>query len=285
MDVINFKVGSKIISLNILDILLTEQYKDNLTQLPNERKGFLGVKNVMNKAVPVFDLGLILNQQSTKQTNASLLAALTKVEQKYLNAIDFLLAHQDVEELSYAIYAQKPEFPDAWFCLYQTHNEELSEILEQFETPHQRLQELIEAFYLQQKSNQSADQKISDVQEIKLTCAKLNRLFGSARIQLTLDYKPITVFTTKDGITPNIGLLVDKVEDNLNVLEQDIYSIDKMVQLGFDLDEQTKNMMVGLIKCNDKHSVLIDPKALFLKDDLNAMIEEQICSSLDNISK
>ena len=30
-----------------------------------------------------------------------------------------------------------------------------------------------------------------------------------------LDHKPIIVFTTQDGQSPYIGLLVDKVEDNV----------------------------------------------------------------------
>ena len=45
MDLINFRVGQKTISLKILDILLTERYEGNLTSLPNENKSLISLKN------------------------------------------------------------------------------------------------------------------------------------------------------------------------------------------------------------------------------------------------
>ena len=45
MDLINFRVGQKTISLKILDILLTERYEGNLTSFPNGNPSFLGVKD------------------------------------------------------------------------------------------------------------------------------------------------------------------------------------------------------------------------------------------------
>ena len=72
MDLINFRVGQKTISLKILDILLTERFEDNLTSLPNDNKSFIGVKDYMETPTPIFDLGIILNKQSTQDTNLSL---------------------------------------------------------------------------------------------------------------------------------------------------------------------------------------------------------------------
>ena len=72
MDFINFKVGQKTIALKILDILLTERFENNLTALPNNNKSFIGVKDYMGSPTPIFDLGLILNNESTHATNASL---------------------------------------------------------------------------------------------------------------------------------------------------------------------------------------------------------------------
>ena len=54
MDLINFRVGHKTISLKILDILLTERYENNLTSLPNENKSFIGVKDYMDTPTPIF---------------------------------------------------------------------------------------------------------------------------------------------------------------------------------------------------------------------------------------
>jgi chemotaxis signal transduction protein len=93
--------------------------------------------------------------------------------------------------------------------------------------------------------------------------AQLERLFESAKEQITLDYKPIIVFTTKDGINPHVGLLVDKVEDSLDYKKEDIKPLDKLTDIGFDIDPQTKGMMRGLIKMAKNHSVLIDPSVIF----------------------
>lgn len=104
---------------------------------------------------------------------------------------------------------------------------------------------------------------------------QLLRLFDAAKEQITLDYKPIIVFTTKDGFNPHVGLLVDKVEDNINYKKEDIKPLDKLTEVGFDIDPQTKGMMRGLIKLAQKHSVLIDPSAIFKPEHLDEHPSEE----------
>ncbi|WP_410962659.1 hypothetical protein, partial [Salmonella sp. ZJHZ20_0179] len=82
MDLINFRVGQKTISLKILDILLTERFEDNLTSLPNDNKSFIGVKDYMETPTPIFDLGIILNKQSTQETNQALVELFSEWQQK-----------------------------------------------------------------------------------------------------------------------------------------------------------------------------------------------------------
>ncbi|MCJ8270401.1 MAG: chemotaxis protein CheW, partial [Psychrosphaera sp.] len=72
MDLVNFRVGEKYIALNILDILVTERYQEDLTTIPTEDKSFLGVKDYVGTPTPVFDLGLIMNNVVTQQINANL---------------------------------------------------------------------------------------------------------------------------------------------------------------------------------------------------------------------
>ncbi len=83
-----------------------------------------------------------------------------------------------------------------------------------------------------------------------------------------LDHKPIIVFTTQDGQSPHIGLLVDKVEDNVHCDESDIKSLQEMTSIGFEIDAQTKKLMKGLVKMGKRHSVLIDPSAIFRPEHL-----------------
>ncbi|MEZ8142392.1 CZB domain-containing protein [Enterovibrio sp. FF113] len=264
MDFINFKVGQKTVALKILDILLTEQYEENLTQLPNDRESFLGIKDFMGKPVPIFDLGLILNRVATKDTNNDLIALLSAREQDHVDWLrDLQLTIHEGVPFTKARDPHKCAF-GRWYDTYKPENEEFAEILAKFDDPHRKLHELADEVLDMLKAGKQQDAKDAYRREERSTYARLIRLFESAREQLTLDYKPIIVFTTKDGTTPSIGLLVDKVEDNVSVVETDIQPLEELVKVGFDVDAQTKKLMRGLIKHKQSHSLILDPTAIFL---------------------
>ncbi|MBD0413019.1 chemotaxis protein [Pseudoalteromonas distincta] len=263
MELINFKVGCKTISLKILDILLTERFDNNLTTLPNNNKSFIGVKDYMDIPTPVFDLGIILNNISTEQSNAHVLKQLRIWQDKLLNWFNTLqsnllnssasISNNDAELQGFVLFYKE----------FNTDNEDLKLTMSRLDEPFQSLLETAKAAIA--AHNQSDHKHTSDLlDKIKRnSLIQLERLFESAKEQITLDYKPIIVFTTKDGLNPHVGLLVDKVEDNIDYKKEDIRPLDKLTEVGFDLDPQTKNMMRGLIKLAQKHSVLIDPSVIF----------------------
>ena len=263
MDLINFRVGQKTISLKILDILLTERFEDNLTSLPNDNKSFIGVKDYMETPTPIFDLGIILNKQSTQETNQLLVELFSQWQQKqqeWFAALENSIKHNqpfnhntDVQQSSFA----------KWYSNFKTENEDLKAIIERFKIPHSRLYAKANKLIELVKQN-NANQALVELSiERSSNFMQLIRLFESAKEQILLDHKPIIIFTTKDGRTPHIGLLVDKVEDNISYKKENIKPLDKLTDVGFDIDPQTKNMMRGLIKLENKHSLLIDPSAIF----------------------
>ena len=263
MDLINFRVGQKTISLKILDILLTERFEDNLTSLPNDNKSFIGVKDYMETPTPIFDLGIILNKQSTQETNQLLVELFSQWQQKqqeWFAALENSIKHNqpfnhntDVQQSSFA----------KWYSNFKTENEDLKAIIERFKIPHSRLYAKASKLIELVKQN-NANQALVELSiERSSNFMQLIRLFESAKEQILLDHKPIIIFTTKDGRTPHIGLLVDKVEDNISYKKENIKPLDKLTDVGFDIDPQTKNMMRGLIKLENKHSLLIDPSAIF----------------------
>jgi chemotaxis signal transduction protein len=263
MDFINFKIGSKTIALKILDILLTERYDNNLTELPNKNSAFIGVKDYMGIPTPVFDLGIVLNNQSTQIANKQLYELLIEREKDHRVWLDSL-----EDSLIYDTPFEKAKDPDQcefgkWYNRFVTDNQDLKAIMEKFDVPHRKLHKLAdELISLSKRGDKEKALKIFE-EEKRKTFTVLIRLFESAREQITLDYKPIIIFTTKDGQTPHIGLLVDKVEDSINVNSSDIKPLDAITSVGFDLDQQTKHMMRGLIKMENKHSVIIDPTVIF----------------------
>lgn len=264
MDFINFKVGSKTIALKILDILLTERYENNLTELPNDNKSFIGVKDYMGKPTPIFDLGIVLNKQSTHITNQQLSDLLIEKEKDHVEWIDAL--EHSIKTNAPFTKARDPNKCDfgKWYQSFKTDNEDLQSILERFDEPHKQLHSMADSLLeLVRQGNQ--EQALSQFAEQKRnTFTLLIRLFESAREQVVLDYKPIIIFTTKDGHSPYLGLLVDKVEDSVTVNKEDIKPLNQLTSIGFEIDPQTKNMMRGLINMEQKHSVIIDPCAIFV---------------------
>jgi chemotaxis signal transduction protein len=267
MDFINFKVGSKTIALKILDILLTERYEHNLTELPNNNKSFVGVKDYLGLPTPIFDLGMVLNDQSTQAANNALSTLLEDKEKEQQQWIDNL--ETSIRE---GVYFEKltntvNDTHRQWFNVFKTDNEDLELILSKFDKPHRELHNTaVELHELCEQGKQ--DKALVLFQETKRKVyTVLNRLFESAREQITLNHKPIIIFTTKDGKTPHVGLLVDKVEDSLSVNKEQIKPLEQLTSVGFDIDEQTRHMMKGLINIDHKHSIIIDPSVIFVPEE------------------
>lgn len=268
MDLINFRVGQKTISLKILDILLTERYEENLTSLPNGNPSFLGVKDYMGTPTPIFDLGLILNNQSSHDINRALIDVLIKHELEHKTWFQTLEQSINSGTVFDGVRDAKHSEFGKWLYHFKTDNEDLKAILSRFETPHTQLHALPDKLYALFQDDQIEEAKRLLSKEKSTTHMQLMRLFESAREQITLDHKPIIVFTTQDGQQPHIGLLVDQVEDNIHCDENEIKSLSELTNIGFEIDAQTKKMMRGLIKRGDKHSVVIDPSAIFRPDHL-----------------
>ncbi|QTH63855.1 chemotaxis protein CheW [Psychrosphaera ytuae] len=257
MDLVNFQVGAKTISLPILDILLTEQYNNDLTEVPNNNPNFIGVREFMGTPVPIFDLGLILNRHSTNSQNKEVIKQLKNLKQQskiWLSSLSSELQGKDATQEHQHIEFSK------WLNEFECDDEDLSTLL-------LRVKETLTATY----------EEFSELDDAKwpskkaTAASRLERLFDSAIEQVEIGYKPIIVFTTIDGREPHIGLLVDKVKDSIHVEEEDIKSLDAVTATGFELDPETSRMMKGLIQLDKKHSLIIETKRLFSQEQQAAL--------------
>lgn len=256
MDLVNFQVGAKTISLPILDILLTEQFNNDLTEVPNNNPNFIGVREFMGTPVPIFDLGMILNHNSTNSQNKTVinqLKLLKEQSQTWLNGLSYeqgatanlTKAGTTHEHINFA----------KWLSEFESDDEDLSTLLN-------RVKETLSGTY-EEFVNAGCDKWAKNKSTV---ISRLERLFDSAIEQVEIGYKPIIVFTTVDGRNPHVGLLVDRVKDNIHVDESDIKSLDAVTATGFDLDFETKSMLKGLIQLEKKHSLIIETKSLFSQE-------------------
>lgn len=255
MDLVNFQVGAKTVALPILNILLTERFDNDLTEVPNENPSFIGIKDFMNLPIPIFDLGKILNNSSTKQANKQLATKLSELRDdvhQWLQALNNSVTEAGPTPIRVELTAFHK-----WLTEFKSDNEDLVSLLNQITAP---MNETFDCY--ERQKNGSHDLAVWR-RTFDSNNNHLVRLFESVIEQVNVGYKPIIVFTTTDGRAPHVGLLVDKVEDSIHVEESDIKSLDTVTNVGFELDSRTKSLMRGLIQLEDRHSIIIDPSVLF----------------------
>ena len=244
MDLVNFKVGCKYIALNILDILLTERYEDNLTNLPCDNACFVGVKEFMNVPTPVFDMGLWMNRTTTQDTNTNLLKEL----RAHFDAFSQLEVRMTEEQMD-GESLKALQALQTWCDQFESDNEDLTQLIEKTAS--------LVAQGLQMLNHESSSQLKH------LVVSPLIRILEAACEHVEISYKPIIVFTTLDGQTPYLGLLVDKVEDSVNINDEEIKPLESVTQFNLELSEQTRKMLKGIANIGDKYTLLVNPAEIF----------------------
>lgn len=253
MDLVNFKVGSKLIALSILNILLTERYQSDLTSIPTDDPSFIGVKDYMGMPTPVFDLSIILNGQASDNEIKTLTNELTDFNAQIKNLYTVLSSFAAQEDVTLSVdHLSLLQRLRQWSKQSDGEDQDLNNLFEKLQAP---LHKLLDAFT--NESHSAPNHRVLSM------ISQIIRIMEAAADQVIHSYKPIIVYTTTDGQTPYIGLLVDSVEDSLNVEDEDIKSLAKIGETGFKLDERTSKMLAGIVKSSENYSLLIDPTEIF----------------------
>lgn len=260
MEVVNFRVGNRLVAFNILDILLTEKFDNDQTSVPTEDASFLGVKDFMGVPTPIYDLGIAMNKTSTEDSNHALVDLLyarerdhedwlEALESSIINNTPFLKA-KDPHQCAFG----------KWYDNFDSDNQDLMDVLKKFDAPHKYIHSL--ADQLLRLAVTDKDKALYQLGvERNTTLANLKRLFATARDQVAITYKPVTVFTTSDGQRPSLGFVVDKVEDSLHVEEDQIRQLNDLEVHTGNIDPRVKNMINGLLTAGKAPSLLLAPEA------------------------
>ncbi|NTS77969.1 CZB domain-containing protein [Catenovulum sp. SM1970] len=261
MEVVNFRVGERIVAFNILNILLTEKFDDAQTSMPSEDASFLGIKDFMGEPIPIYDLGLAMNKESTKQYNLSLIELFHQKEREHTEWLDSLEESvQNNTPFTKTTEASQSSF-SKWYEGFETKNEDLLDVLKKIEEPNKKLYSVahqVLSLGAEGKTEEAA--KLID-QTKASTLAILKRLYQAAREQVDVAYKPVTVFTTTDGQKPCLGFVVDKVEDSLHVTEDQVRQLSSLDMHVGQIDHRVKEMITSLITTGEKNSLLLKPEA------------------------
>lgn len=259
-EIINFRAGRYKISFEILNILMTEKYEGNATQVPSGDGTLLGVINYQKVPTPIYDLSKILEGVTAKDKMSDLVDLLHAREKDH---VDWLNALQESIETDTSFTKAKDPKQCAfgkWYESFESENDDLTHILKKFDEPHVQIHSLADSLLgIAEKDGKEEALKLLQ-RHRQTTLNSLKNLFSAAREAVSSSYKPVIVYTTLDGSTPCLGFLVESVEDALTIEASDIKSFSNDGAIQFMGDLNLPEMISGLITKNDVNSLLIDPK-------------------------
>lgn len=259
-EIINFRAGRYKISFEILNILMTEKYEGNASQVPSGDGTLLGIINYQKVPTPIYDLTRILEGVTAREKMSELIDLLNHKEKQHIDWIDALQESLDTgSTFGENKDPQQSEF-GKWLASFQSENDDLMHILKKFDEPLHNTYELATSLpkLADSKGKEEALKELK--RQRSTTFNSLIKLFEAAREAVSSSYKPVIVYTTLDGSTPCLGFLVESVEDALVIEQSDIKSFSNDGSIQFMGDLNLPNMISGLITKDDVNSLLIDPK-------------------------
>lgn len=261
-EIINFKAGRFVISFEILNILMTEKYEGNASEVPSGDRTLLGVINYQQVPTPIYDMGYILEGTTAAEKNEALIRTLNEREQEHIDWIDALQESVDKGKTFTKARDPKQCSFSKWYTNFKSENDDLNHILTKFDEPHTKFHALADNILnLVETSGKEAGLKALKTAR-KTVLVSLQNLFDAARDIVESSYKPVIVYTTVNGVTPCLGFLVDSVDDALVISEEDIKSFTNSTGIQFMGNLNLPKMISGLVTKDNVNSLLIDPSSI-----------------------
>jgi len=260
LNAFTFWVGDSLFAINLENVLSVEQDNSAIQPDPFEGRGSLGIVKHHGIPVRVFDFAEFLGISSCSEQKEALISTLLTREQDH---IDWLNA------LEHSIKTDEP-FTKArdphqcgfgqWYDRFETRDEELKEIMCQFDTPHKRIHALADRL-LNLKEKGHSEQALNELgMERITTLVELHRLFDRARGQIRDSIRSVLLFVTTDGKAPRVALRLNEISDMVSFTLEQITSTHT---LGVGSDERLARALKGYLSTgSDKDCLLVDVDGL-----------------------
>ncbi len=260
LNAFTFWVGDSLFAINLENVLSVEQDNNAIQPDPFEGRGSLGIVKHHGVPVRVFDFAEFLGISSCSDQKETLISTLVTREQDH---VDWLNA------LEHSIKTDEP-FTKArnphhcafgqWYDHFETRDEELKEIMSQFDTPHQRIHSLADKLLgLKEKGYSEHALKDLGVERIT-TLVELRRLFDRARGQIQDSIRSVLLFVTTDGKAPRVALRLDEISDMVSFTSDQITNTST---LGVASEERLARALKGYLSTgSDKDCLLVDVEGL-----------------------
>ena len=255
-----FWVSDTLYAVDIARVLTISQEMKNIQTLPAQAKGLVGMVEFQDTAVPVLDFANMLGFSSGMENNLELIELLNNREKDH---IDWIASLEDslIHDTPFLQVKDphKCQFGQ-WHDSFTTRDETLSDVLAEFNKPHEKIHALADTLFEMKKNNniESVIKKLNFEKEV--TLKQLSKRFEQARTHLRESTRQVLLYITEDGVNPTVALRIDDINDVIDFKTHQFKSIERIGSL---LNSQASNLIIAYLKQEKQaDSLLIDASQL-----------------------
>jgi len=257
LNAFTFWVGDSLFAINLDNVLSVEQNNSVIQPDPFQGRGALGIVKHHGIPVRVFDFAEFLGINSCSAQKETLISTLISREQDHIDWLNALENSIKTDEpFTKARDPHQCTF-GKWYNHFETRDEELQEIMQQFDVPHKRIHALADRLLNMKNKDQAMEQIVL---ERGTTLAELRRLFDRARGQIQDSIRSVLLFVTVDGKAPRVALRLNEISDMVSFT---LGQITSTTSLGVGNGERLASVLQGYLSAgSDKDCLLIDVEGL-----------------------
>ncbi|HHJ13774.1 MAG TPA: hypothetical protein ENJ79_05260 [Gammaproteobacteria bacterium] len=253
-DAFSFWVGDTLFALELRNVLSIEQDANEIHPDPFSGQGALGVVRHRGVPVRVFDFAGFLGIESCGQQKEALINTLSAREQDHIDWLDSLEnAIRNDEPFTKARNPHQCAF-GKWRDSFRSRDEELMNILAQFDAPHRRIHSLADRLLNMNDAGQRDEALRALELERVTTLAELRRLFEHARSQIRDSIRSVLLFVTLDGKEPRLALRLNEISDMVSFQPGNIAATHS---LGIPAQERLARVFQGYIQAGGNQDCLL----------------------------
>lgn len=254
LNAFTFWVGDSLFAINLENVLSVEQDSSSIQPDPFQGRGSLGIVKHRGVPVRVFDFAEFMGISSCGEQKEELIKTLMAREQDHidwLNALEHSI--KTGEPFTKARNPHQCAFGQ-WYDQFETRDEELKDIMKQFDAPHKRIHALADRL-LGLKDKGQFEQALQELSlERVTTLVQLRRLFDRAREQIRDSIKSVLLFVTTNGKEPRVALRLNEISDMVGFSPEQVTST---AALGVADDERLSNVMAGYLSTGSDRDCLV----------------------------
>ncbi len=262
-DILVFWIGNTRVAIPMSQVLSVAQEPSQVQEVPMQARGLLGVVHYLTQPVTLYDFARLLGFPSLRETRSEIIQTLFAREQDHIDWLNAL-------EVSLRTDADFTKARDPaqcafgkWYANFKPTDEELAEIMAEFDEPHRRIHGLADRL-LEMKSDGAVDEALELLaDERRTTLSRLRRLFEHARTRIQDSIRPVVVYLTTDGSEPLVALRVDDVHSVASFTPDQVRPVDR---IGLPPELADKTLFSGLITLSGGDTCLLMETAEILRN-------------------